>query len=149
MKMLLVSSNGGHLHQLLALRSWWEQHDRVWATAEKPDAESLLEGERVVWSNHPTTRNAPNMVRNFFLANRVISNFKPDVVVSTGAGVAPPFFLAAKMRRISTVYLEVYDRLDSRTMAGSMCYPMSDRFLLQWEEQRSLYPRGIVVGRVL
>lgn len=149
MKLLLVASNGGHLTQLIALRSWWEDHDRVWVTAEKPDAISLLEDERAVWSNHPTTRHVPNMVRNFRLAHRLISDYEPDAVISTGAGVAPPFFLAAKMRGVATIFLEVYDRLDSQTLAGRMCYPLTDRFLLQWEEQRSLYPKGIVVGRVL
>ena len=149
MKLLLVASNGGHLTQLIALRSWWEDHDRVWVTAEKPDAISLLEDERVVWSNHPTTRHVPNMVRNFRLAHRLISDYEPDAVISTGAGVAPPFFLAAKMGGVATIFLEVYDRLDSQTLAGRMCYPLTDRFLLQWEEQRSLYPKGIVVGRVL
>lgn len=149
MKLLLVASNGGHLTQLLALRSWWEEHERVWVTAEKPDSISLLADERVVWSNHPTTRHLPNMARNFRLANRLITDYGPDAIVSTGAGVAPPFFLAAKARGVSTIFLEVYDRLDSQTLAGRMCYPLTDRFLLQWEEQRSLYPKGIVVGRVL
>ena len=91
----------------------------------------------------------PNMFRNLRLANRIIKSEASDVVVSTGAGVAPPFFLVAKMRGVKTVFLEVYDRLDSTTMAGRMCYPLSDRFLLQWDEQRKLYPRGIVIGRVL
>ena len=149
MKLLLVASNGGHLTQLLALRSWWEEHDRVWVTAKMTDAESVLKDERVVWSNHPTTRNAANLGRNFRLAHRVIRDYQPDAVVSTGAGVAPPFFAAAKMRGVSTIFLEVYDRLDSQTLAGRMCYPLTDRFLLQWEEQRALYPKGIVVGRVL
>jgi beta-1,4-N-acetylglucosaminyltransferase len=149
MKLLLVASNGGHLTQLLALRSWWEEHDRVWVTAKMTDAESVLKDERVVWSNHPTTRNVANLGRNFRLAHRVIRDYQPDAVVSTGAGVAPPFFAAAKMRGVSTIFLEVYDRLDSQTLAGRMCYPLTDRFLLQWEEQRALYPKGIVVGRVL
>ena len=149
MKLLLVSSSGGHLTQLMSLRPWWEQHDRLWVTADLPDTRSLLAGERVLSSNSPTTRNLPNMVRNFRLANNIIKTERPDVIISTGAGIAPPFFLMAKLRGVRTVFLEVYDRLDSTTMAGRLCYPMSDRFLLQWDEQRKLYPRGIVVGRVL
>lgn len=149
MKLLLASSSGGHLTQLMSLRPWWSQHDRLWVTADLPDTRSLLAGERVLWSNSPTTRNVPNMIRNLHLAHRVIKAERPDVVVSTGAGIAPPFFLMARHHDVRTVFLEVYDRLDSTTMAGRMCYPLSDRFLLQWDEQRRLYPRGIVVGRVL
>lgn len=149
MKLLLVSSSGGHLTQLMALRPWWEKHDRLWVTSDMTDTRSLLADERVLWGNSPTTRNLPNMARNLRLAYRVIRSEQPDVVISTGAGIAPPFFLVARLRRVSTVFLEVYDRLDSTTLAGRMCYPLSDRFLLQWDEQRRLYPRGIVVGRVL
>lgn len=149
MKLLLVTSSGGHLTQLMSLRSWWSEHDRLWVTADLPDTRSLLANERVLWSNSPTTRHIPNMLRNLRLAHRILKAERPDVVVSTGAGIAPPFFLVARALGVHTVFLEVYDRLDSTTMAGRLCYPLSDRFLLQWDEQRKLYPRGIVVGRVL
>jgi hypothetical protein len=47
------------------------------------------------------------------------------------------------------VYVEVYDRIDSPTMTGRLCYPFSDLFLLQWEEQRRNYPKGQVIGSLL
>ena len=54
--MLLVCSSGGHLAQLMRLRSWWEGHERTWACFPLPDAEALLADEEVVWVHHPTTR---------------------------------------------------------------------------------------------
>jgi UDP-N-acetylglucosamine:LPS N-acetylglucosamine transferase len=148
-RLLLVCSSGGHLSQLAALRPWWERHDRLWVTFDKPDARSILAGERVAWAHHPTTRNIPNAVRNLGLAHRVIEGYRPTIVVSTGAGVAVPFFLSARRARVSTIYIEVYDRLDSATLTGRLCYPLSDLFLLQWPEQRRFYPNGIVIGRLL
>jgi beta-1,4-N-acetylglucosaminyltransferase len=71
------------------------------------------------------------------------------VVVSSGAGVAFPFFLLAKLLGKRTVYVEVYDRIDSPTLTGRLCYPFSDLFLLQWEEQRRSYPKGQVIGSLL
>ena len=107
MKLLLVASNGGHLTQLIALRSWWEDHDRVWVTAEKPDAISLLEDERVVWSNHPTTRHVPNMVRNFRLAHRLISDYEPDVFGSAEAGAPAPRKLGKNPQLSAESFLDV------------------------------------------
>jgi beta-1,4-N-acetylglucosaminyltransferase len=78
-----------------------------------------------------------------------VRRWRPDVVISSGAGVAFPFFLVAKSLRIKTVYVEVYDRIDLPTVTGKLCYPLSDLFLLQWEEQRRSYPRGIVIGSLL
>jgi beta-1,4-N-acetylglucosaminyltransferase len=148
-KVMLVCSSGGHLSQLYRLEPWWRQHERLWLTFRKADSLSLLRDEQVVWAFHPTTRNLGNLLRNLRLAWRVVRDFQPDVVVSTGAGVAFPFFLVAKLRGSKTVYVEVYDRIDSATLTGRLCYPLSSLFLLQWEEQRRWYPRGVVIGRML
>lgn len=95
---------------------------------------------------HPTTRNVINLARNTPLAYKVISEYQPDVVVSNGAGVAFPFFGVAKAKGIPTVYLEVYDRIDSRTMTGRLCAPISSLFLVQWPEQKALYEGSSLVG---
>jgi hypothetical protein len=148
-RVLNVCSSGGHLVQLLKLKPWWEEMDRLWVTFPGAATESLLQGERVVTAHHPTTRNIPNAIRNSFLALKVLRSYRPDLVVSTGAGVAFPFFLVAKVLGIRTIYLEVYDRIERPTVTGRLCYPISDLFLLQWEEQRRHYRRGQVIGAVL
>jgi UDP-N-acetylglucosamine:LPS N-acetylglucosamine transferase len=149
MRVLLVCSSGGHLIQLHNLKPWWERHDHMWVTFRKLDSTSLLAGERVAWAHHPTTRNLRNLVRNLLLAWRLLRSYRPDVVVSSGAGVAFPFFLLARLLGRKTVYVEVYDRVDSATMTGRLCYPLSNLFLLQWEEQRGSYPKGVVIGSLL
>lgn len=149
MRLLLVCSSGGHLLQLYRLADWWKRYHRAWVTFQKPDALSLLRDERVYWAYHPTTRNLPNLIRNLRLALRVVRQERPDLVVSSGAAVAFPFFIAGKLFGAKTVYIEVYDRIDSPTLTGKLCYPLSDLFLLQWEEQKRFYPKGIVIGRLL
>lgn len=149
MKLLLVCSSGGHLLLLHQLRPWWEKHDRSWVTFDKTDARSLLEGERLDWAHHPTQRNIPNLLRNLQLAWRVLRRERPDVLVSTGAGVAFPFFVLAKPLGIKTVYVEAYERMDRASLTGRLCYPICDLMVLQWEEQRRFYPRGELVGALL
>ena len=56
---------------------------------------------------------------------------------------------AAKVFRAKTIYIEVYDRIDLPTVTGRLCYPLSNLFLLQWEQQRRFYPKGEVIGRLL
>jgi UDP-N-acetylglucosamine:LPS N-acetylglucosamine transferase len=146
LRVLLVCSSGGHLDHLDRLRPWWEQHERKWVTFPGADSESVLAGEDVTWAYHPTTRNIPNLLRNLGLAWRVLRHDRPDLVVSTGAGVAFPFFALARLFGVETVYLEVYDRIDLPTLTGRLCYPLSHLFLLQWPEQRRFYPRGVIVG---
>ena len=146
---MLVGSSGGHLAQLVALRPWWQQRDRHWVTFRTPDAVSVLDGEVVTWAHHPTTRNAVNLVRNALLAARLVRAERPSVVVSTGAGVALPFFVVARMTGARTVYIEVYDRLDSRTLTARLCRPFTQLFCVQWEEQQRLFPDAELIGGLL
>ena len=122
---------------------------RAWVTFDTPDATSLLGGEEVVWAFHPTTRNVKNLARNLVLAWRTIRGLRPDLIVSTGAGVAVPFFLIGRFFRAKTAYVEVYDRIDSATLTGRLCYPLSNVFVVQWPEQRHMYPKGVVIGPLL
>lgn len=146
---LLVGSSGGHLTQLWALKAWWGTGARTWVTFDTPDAVSLLSDEETIWAHHPTTRNIPNLLRNTRLAWRTMRRLKPDIVVSTGAGVALPFFVFARLFRIPTAYIEVYDRIDSATLTGRLCRPFTSVMCVQWDEQRSLYRNAHVIGELL
>ena len=146
---LLVGSAGGHLAQLVRLEPWWKDLTRTWVTFDKPDARSLLADEAVIWAYHPTTRNIPNLLRNSALALRHVRRLRPDVVVSTGAAVAVPFFLAARALGIPTVYVEVFDRIDSPTLTGKLCRPIASAFCVQWPEQQALYDGSVVIGPLL
>jgi UDP-N-acetylglucosamine:LPS N-acetylglucosamine transferase len=137
------------LAQLLALAPLWKPEQRHWVTFDTADAVSQLVNEDVTWAHHPTTRNVRNLARNTALARKVIAEQQPDVIVSTGAAVAYPFFLVARSKGISTVYIEVYDRIDSRTVTGRLCRPLSTVFCVQWEEQQRLYPGSVLVGPLL
>lgn len=149
LRLLLVCSDGGHLAQLHHLEPWWSAHDRTWVCFRKPHATSLLAGERVEWAHHPTTRNARNALRNAALAWRLLRRERPDVVVSTGAGVAVPFFAVARLLGIPTVFVEVYDRVDSQTLTGRLCRPLASLFVVQWPEQQRLYRGSVVLGPLL
>ncbi len=149
MRVMLVCSSGGHLTQLYKLRPWWQRHDRTWVTFADAHAESLLAGEQVTPAFAPTTRNIPNALRNLRLAYHLIRAERPDVLVSDGAGVAFPFFFIGRLLGIRTVYMEVFDRISRPTLTGRLCYPLSDLFVLQWQEQSEHYPRGQVIGCLL
>lgn len=146
---LLVSTQGGHLAHLLALRAWWEGQDRLWVCPDTPDVADRLAGERVVRSYSPTTRNLPNLLRNCVLAVRLLRRERPSLVVSAGAGVAVPFFVAAWLLRIPTVFIEVYDRVDTPTLTGRLCGPFTTRRIVQWQSQLEFYPDAHLVGPLL
>jgi UDP-N-acetylglucosamine:LPS N-acetylglucosamine transferase len=145
----LVASSGGHLAQLLCLAPWWQERRRTWVTFPLPDTRSALTGEDVVYAHHPTTRNLPNLARNLLLAWRTLRRDRPDVIVSTGAGVAVPYFVIGRLLQIPTVFVEVFDRIDSPTLTGRLCRPFTTRMCVQWDSQRELYGAATLVGPLL
>lgn len=149
MKALYVASAGGHLAHLLALNKLWKTQDRTWATFKLPEVKAALEDEKVDWVYFPTTRNIPNAIRNAKLAWTVLKREKPDVIVSSGAAVAVPFFAIAKVLGIKTVFIECYDRITMPTMSGRICYPLSDLFVVQWEAQQKAFPESVNIGAIM
>ncbi|WP_417373127.1 PssD/Cps14F family polysaccharide biosynthesis glycosyltransferase [Glutamicibacter protophormiae] len=149
MKILLVTSPGGHLAQLLSLKSWWVKHERDWVTFNQSEVTSSLSGERISWAYFPTSRNALNAIRNFWLAWPTLRRIRPDLVISNGAGVSVPFFIVCKFMKIRTVYIECFDRITLPTMSGTICYPISDLFCVQWDEQKRFYPDAVNIGHLL
>ena len=145
MKVCFITSSGGHLTHLVQLKEWWKNKERFWVTFEKEDSKSILKDEKKYWCYFPTNRNIKNLIKNTLLAIKILLKEKPDLIVSTGAAPAIPFFYLGKLLGAKVVYIEVYDRIEKPTITGKLVYPISDLFVLQWEEQKKFYPRGRVL----
>jgi len=136
---MLVCSCGGHLLQLVALRDSWEPFPRAWVTFDKSDARSLLRNERVYFAYGPTNRSIRNLLRNLFLAWRLVSEIRPKAVLTTGAGVAVPFAWVARARGAKVVYVESLARIDGPSLSYRLIAPVASRRYVQWPElQRAL-----------
>lgn len=148
MKVCLVGSSGGHLTHLYLLKPFWENEERFWVTFDKEDARSTLKDERMYSCYFPTNRNIKNLIKNTILAIKVLIKEKPDVIISSGAAVAVPFFYIGKLFGSKTIYIEVFDRIDAPTMTGKLVYPVTDQFIVQWEEMKKIYPKAINLGGI-
>ena len=148
LKICLVGSSGGHLTHLYLLKPFWENKKRFWVTFDKEDARSLLEGERVYPCYYPTNRNLKNLLKNTVVAWKVLRKEKPDLLISSGAAVAVPFFYLAKLMGKKLIYVEVYDRIDKPTLTGRLVYPIVDCFIVQWEEQKQVYKKAVNLGSI-
>nr|WP_207662937.1 PssD/Cps14F family polysaccharide biosynthesis glycosyltransferase [Anaerobutyricum hallii] len=148
MKVCLVGSSGGHLTHLYMLKPFWENKKRFWVTFDKEDARSLLNGEKVYPCYYPTNRNIKNLIRNTVVAWKVLHKEKPDLIISSGAAVSVPFFYLGKLFGSKLIYIEVFDRIDKPTLSGRLVYPIVDKFIVQWEEQKEVYKKAINLGSI-
>jgi UDP-N-acetylglucosamine:LPS N-acetylglucosamine transferase len=134
--------------QMLALEAAWGDMSRTWVTLPAADTRTLLAGETTVFGHSPTNRNVPNLVRNFLLAIRVVRTERPDVILSTGAGVAVPFFVVGKLLGARLVYVESVTRTARLSLTGRLLYRLCSRFFVQWPEAISR-PGMTFAGRVM
>lgn len=148
LKICLVGSSGGHLTHLYLLKPFWQNKERFWVTFEKEDAKSLLEGEKMYPCYYPTNRSLKALIKNTKIAWKVIKKERPDLIISSGAAVAVPFFYLGKLFGAKTIYIEVFDRIDSPTISGRICYPIADQFIVQWEEMKKVYPKAINLNSI-
>lgn len=148
MKVCLVGSSGGHLTHLYMLKPFWQNKNRFWVTFDKTDANSLLKGEKMYSCHYPTNRNIKNLIKNTIVAWKVLKKERPDIIISSGAAVAVPFFYLGKFFGVKTIYIEVFDRIDTSTLTGKLVYPIADKFIVEWEEMKRVYPKAINLGSI-
>lgn len=145
MKVLLVCSAGGHFKAIYQLRSFWEVCDRRWVTFRTPVTEASLEGEQVDWAWSPTNRNIPNLLRNLVLAWKVLRRDRPDVVISTGAGVAVPFLFLAKLMGSQTVFVESITRVSDLSLSAKLALPFVSVLYVHWSQLQLRYPQAELI----
>jgi UDP-N-acetylglucosamine:LPS N-acetylglucosamine transferase len=149
-RLLLIASSGGHIFEMFCLKDFWGDKDRAWVSFPTADAEYLLRDEKEVhWAAHPTVRSVPNLLRNLALAERLLRTIRPDMILTTGSGVAAPFLWLARLRGIPTVFVESITRITEISLTARMVKPFTTRMLVQWPELVPRYPGVEHHGRIV
>ena len=107
--LLLVASAGGHLTQLLWLRSRLRPGgDRpvTWVTSRGPQVEALPDEDDLVLARSVPPRDLLGVLRSIPLAIRTCRRVRPAAVVSTGSAIALAFLPVAALLGIPAVYIE-------------------------------------------
>jgi len=148
-KIGLITSKGGHLFQLIQLKLLWEKYDRFWVTDKEVDVDFFLKKEKVYYGFFPDSRNIINAFKNFFLALKILKVERPNFLLSSGAGIAIPFFIAGKIFfKTRLIFIEPYDFVAYPSLTGKILYHFVDLFLVQHRCQKKWYPKARYWGSV-
>ncbi|WP_036478881.1 PssD/Cps14F family polysaccharide biosynthesis glycosyltransferase [Myxosarcina sp. GI1] len=145
MKILLISSTGGHFQAIQKLSYFWRKHDCCWVTFRTDSTELILKDKKVYWAYSPTNRNVPNLIRNFILAWQVIWQERPQLVLTTGAGVSVPFIILAKLAGTKTVFVESFTRVKELSLSARLVLPFLDVVYVQWEQLTTKYSKAKLI----
>lgn len=134
-KIGLISSHGGHLTELLELAPAFEDYD-IFYYCYDADTTRRLENAYLT-PNRPL--NPFYVLQNYLRLWRIFSAERPDFIVSTGAEIAIPAFLIAKLRGVPTLYIECGAQVTRPSTTGRILSRVTDSFFVQWPELLEAY----------
>lgn len=151
-KVLFISSTGGHLSEMLQLKSMFENYDYHIITEKTKSNISLKEDykKRISFliygtKDHPISYPF-KLLANCFKSLYLYFKIHPDYIITTGAHTAGPMCLIGKIFGSRVIYIETFANMNSKTVTGRLLYPFSDRFIVQWKEMKKQYKDAIDGG---
>jgi hypothetical protein len=146
-RVLVVTSAGGVLRDVLALQPWWSRRDTIWVAVRAPDTVPALADHDVVWTRE-LHRGLGTLAVGFARALRVLRRERADLVLSAGTGVAVPYFVAARLLRIPSVWLSTSNLVRSAGLAARLCSRLASSVLVQRASMVDAHPGSRVLGEL-
>ena len=151
-KVLFIASTGGHLSEMMQLKSMFKNYDYYIITEKTKSNLSLKEKYKsrvsyLVYGTKDHKLSYPfkllyNCFKSFYLYLKV----HPDYIITTGVHTAGPMCLLGKIFGSRVIYIETFANMVTKTVTGRLLYPFSDRFIVQWSSMKKLYPKAIDGG---
>jgi len=130
LKICLACSAGGHLMQLLQLEDLWKDYEYFYLTFKSGSFLSLT--RKTYYIKNPK-RNPLLFLLTFIQSLAIFLIERPQVVITTGAGVAVPVSLISKFFRKKLIFIESFSRVKNPSPTGKLLYFFADVFLVQWK----------------
>lgn len=139
LKLCFICSSGGHLAELLPVgRRLGRDREHFWITFNNPMTENTLKDDRY-YMVHDPVRNPLIFLKLVFHSFFLFLKERPDIVITTGAGMAVPFSIITKLFGKKLVFIESFCRTESPSLSGRALYMFADRFYVQWEQNLKHY----------
>ena len=150
-KICLVSSSGGHFEQLLCLRKLSEDYDCFRLTEKtKYNKNDKKINHYIMQVNRKEPLFLLKMIGIFNKSLYILLKENPDIIISTGALSSIPMMILGHILKKKVIYLESFAKINSPTMTGKFIYKhkVADRFYVQWETMKEIYPDAIYLGGI-
>lgn len=147
-KICFISSSGGHLEQLKQLKLVADKYDHYYVLPRNASTEKFIERKYLVGDFY--RKNRIQFLFRFGIT--AIQQFiiflkeRPDVVITTGAGVVIPTCLYAHFFGKKLIYIESFARMKSLNKTAELLNRYSDLFIVQWEDLLKIVPNAVYGG---
>jgi UDP-N-acetylglucosamine:LPS N-acetylglucosamine transferase len=147
MKICIVSSAGGHLNEVRALRPAYQDFDHFYVVNQPvpmtPDMQDRL---YIISHSERDLLFFANLVE----AWKILRKERPDVLLSTGAGAIVPFSIIGRLFfGTKVIFVESLARVTAPSLTGRIMYRLTDLFFYQHEQLRPHFPSGRYGGSLI
>ena len=149
-KIAFIASSGGHLEEIERLKAIEKKYDSFLVTEKGPfsDTDFCEKKYYVSQMNRRQITFLPKFIFLFIQVFIMLKREKPDFIITTGALIAYPFCILAKIMEIKVIYVESFARVEAPSLSGCLFYNFSDLFIVQWENMLKLYPKSVLGGGI-
>lgn len=147
-RVLFIASTGGHLNELLQLSPMFKNLDYHLIT-EKTKSNMYLKDEYkdkvnylIYGTKHHMLTYPFKLLANCFISLYLYLKIHPDYIITTGVHTAGPMCCIGKIFGSRVIYIETFANMVTKTATGKLLYPISDKFIVQWESMKELYPKA-------
>mgnify|MGYP006068434471 CR=1 FL=1 len=144
MKICLVASRGGHLEELQFVKYMDIECQYCLITENSPEVlrKKISNVYYVDQINRKDSHILLKIIKLIFTGIRIIKKENPDCFISTGALIAIPILILAKLYRRKVIFIETFARVDSGSLSGRIAYLFADVFIVYWKSLLKIYPKA-------
>ena len=149
---MFISSTGGHLNEMMQLKELFKKYD-YYIVTEKTKSNLNLKNKYknrvsfLIFGTKDHMLTYPfKLLANCFKSLYIYLKVHPDYIITTGAHTAGPMCCIGKILGSKIIYIESFANITTKTITGKLLYPIADKFIVQWDEMKKLYPDAVVGG---
>jgi beta-1,4-N-acetylglucosaminyltransferase len=144
-KICLACSVGGHLQEILQLKPVYGEHPHFYVLNDRISLPEALEG-RTYFIRH--SERDLGFFCNLWEALKIFRRERPTHLISTGASLAVPLALVARVMGIRVMFIETFAAITRPTLTGRLLYWIANRFVYQWPGLQDHYPSAQYAGTI-
>lgn len=148
MRICMIGNAGGHLEQLKQLRQLKDYYEIYYVTNKSISNKDLKYINYYIKAPHG--KNRLSTMIGYFIntvqAIYILFRIRPQIIISTGAGIAVPIICIGKMLGIKIIFIESFARMETPSKTGKLIYKMADTFIIQHRQLAKYYPKALYGG---
>lgn len=159
MKICLTCAAGGHLDELMIISKAFEGHEQVYVTVEEVTTKTLEKYYRTYYIRDwpaPLKYDFLHKIQLFFYylyitipCVLILIKERPKVVIGCGGQGTINLCYIGKLLGCKIIYFESLARIFDLSLTGRIVYPISDLYLVQWEQLTQKYKKARYWGQII